>query len=143
MRIRAAGLIIKNDELLLVKHVKGKNSYWLLPGGGIKLGEDTRTALKREIKEEINLDCTIKELIFVVESVSLFSDHIVQPTYSVEVRSFDSLKVGIDKRVTGFHFFDYKNIENKIIYPDIKHELQEYLKNRKSGKKYIYKKWIK
>ena len=143
MRIRAAGLILKNDELLLVKHVKGKHSYWLLPGGGIKLGEETKTALMREIKEEINLDCIIKELLFVVESVSSFSDHIVQPTYSVEAKSFDSLKVGIDKRVTGFHFFDYKNIENKTIYPDIKHELQEYLKNRKSGKKYIYKKWIK
>lgn len=142
MRIRAAGLIFIDDALLMVEHEKENKTYWLLPGGGINLGEDIKRALKRELKEEINLDCTVKDLLFVVESICSGAYHIIQPTYYIEVKNYNSLKLGVDKRVAGFGVFNADALESIIIHPDIKNELKEYLKNKKCSKKYINKKWI-
>ncbi len=142
MRVRVAGLIPMDDSLLLVKHVKGNKTYWLLPGGGVKLGENTRTALRREIKEEINLDGIAKELVFVAESFSSQGDHIIQPTYLIEVKKIDNLRLGVDSRVVGFGFFRFKQISDLIIYPDIKDELKDFIKYRKCSRKYMCKKWI-
>jgi 8-oxo-dGTP diphosphatase len=142
MRVRVAGLILMDDTLLLVKHVKGDKTYWLLPGGGVKLGENTRTALRREIKEEINLDGIVKDLIFVAESFFSQEDHIIQPTYLIEVKEIDNLRLGVDRRVAEVGFFRFKQINDLIIYPDIKDELKEFIKYRKCSRKYVFKKWI-
>lgn len=142
MRVRVAGLILMDDTLLLVKHVKGDKTYWLLPGGGVKLGENTTTALRREIKEEINLDGIVKDLIFVAESFFSQEDHIIQPTYLIEVKEIDNLRLGVDRRVAEVGFFRFKQINDLIIYPDIKDELKEFIKYRKCSRKYVFKKWI-
>jgi 8-oxo-dGTP diphosphatase len=142
MRVRVAGLILMDDSLLLVKHVKGDKTYWLLPGGGVKLGENTRTALRREIKEEINLDGIVKDLIFVAESFFSQEDHIIQPTYLIEVKEIDNLRLGVDRRVAEVGFFRFRQINDLIIYPDIKDELKEFIKYRKCSRKYVFKKWI-
>ena len=44
--------VIRNDkrEVLCVKE---NGTWWELPGGGIEHGEDVRTALARELQEEI------------------------------------------------------------------------------------------
>jgi 8-oxo-dGTP diphosphatase len=142
MRVRAAGLIVKGDALLLVNHTKRGRSYWLLPGGGVKLGEDIKTALKREIHEEINLDGTVRDLLFVFESFSSQEDHVIQPTYYVEAANLETLQLGADRRVAGFGFFDSRDIENLTIYPDIKDELREFLGKKIFRRRYLYKEWI-
>lgn len=50
---------LKNDnwEYLLVRH--NKKDYWTLPGWHIEEWEDIYTAIKREIKEELNLEIKI------------------------------------------------------------------------------------
>lgn len=56
IRIRIAAIILNNkNEILLVNHKKNNKSYWLFPGGGIEYGETFEQALKRELKEELNL----------------------------------------------------------------------------------------
>lgn len=52
--IRTRALIISEGEVVLVKGWLGKND-WNLPGGGVKKGESFENALKREIKEEVDL----------------------------------------------------------------------------------------
>jgi ADP-ribose pyrophosphatase YjhB (NUDIX family) len=142
MRVRVAGFLKINDTVLMVEHIKAGKSYWLLPGGGVNLGEDTESALKRELKEELNLECHVNDLLFVVESHNDRGDHIIQPTYLVETENIDLLAPGSDKRVNNFAFFDQDKIISSVIYPDIKQELREYLISKKINKRYIYKKWI-
>ena len=55
---RIRGLIIHEQDVLLVKHVGGKNQ-WTLPGGGMRIDESPEDTLKREIYEELNLDINI------------------------------------------------------------------------------------
>lgn len=50
-------IIIQNDSVLLVRE-KGATEYFL-PGGHIEFNEPAKTALKRELKEETNLDIEV------------------------------------------------------------------------------------
>ncbi len=44
-------LLIKEDEVLLVKHTY--QDFWFLPGGGVKKYETVNDAIRRELAEEI------------------------------------------------------------------------------------------
>lgn len=55
-RISLKGIIIdENGHVLAVKESSTDQSWWDLPGGGMDHGEDIKTALAREMKEEVNL----------------------------------------------------------------------------------------
>ena len=62
---RYQGAIIRNDQILLIKHSQHKDGveYWLLPGGGREEGETEKECVKREMKEETNLDVVVERLI--------------------------------------------------------------------------------
>jgi ADP-ribose pyrophosphatase YjhB (NUDIX family) len=68
-RVRAAAIIVKDGEILLVRHVKHGRTYWLLPGGGVKYGETIEEAIVREIKEETNLDIVVQRPVMMNDSV--------------------------------------------------------------------------
>ncbi len=53
-RPSARGIIIKNNKIILVYSEKEK--YYKFPGGGIKENEDMKTALIREVREEVGLN---------------------------------------------------------------------------------------
>ena len=63
--IRYQGAIVRDDQILLIRHREHGNghSYWILPGGGIEPGESEEDCVRREIKEETNLDVRIVSLI--------------------------------------------------------------------------------
>ena len=55
----SAGLILDSDyKILLSKRKKNKHlpGLWEFPGGKIEAGETPEIALKRELKEELNID---------------------------------------------------------------------------------------
>ena len=61
-------MIIKDNEILLMRRVKNGQEYYVFPGGGVKEGESTETAIIREIKEELSLDAKIDKLLFEIEN---------------------------------------------------------------------------
>ena len=69
VRVRVAGVFTRNDEILLVNHVRGSESYWLLPGGGVDFGETMAHALERELMEECAVKVRAGRLLFVAESL--------------------------------------------------------------------------
>lgn len=69
IRVRTAGIFIRDGHILLVKHCKGSREYYLLPGGGQEAGESAESALVREWHEELNVKITVGDFLFLGESV--------------------------------------------------------------------------
>ncbi len=56
-----AALIIENDRILVTQRKKDspRGLLWEFPGGKVKEGEDPREALRRELKEELDVKSEI------------------------------------------------------------------------------------
>jgi len=64
-RIRSCGIIINNNQVLMVKN--NKDDYLFSVGGAIHLGETIEDACVRELKEETGYSYEIDRLLFVHE----------------------------------------------------------------------------
>ena len=74
--IRVYGILFNEQKELLVsdEYIRG-GYYTKFPGGGLELGEGTRDCLKREFKEEMDLDVEIGDHIYTTDfyQVSAFN----------------------------------------------------------------------
>ncbi|WP_079508633.1 NUDIX domain-containing protein [Mesobacillus jeotgali] len=66
-RPRAFAAIIKNNYILMTKHVYPDGTFWTLPGGGLEGFESFEDGVVREVKEEVNLDVEVVEYLFTGE----------------------------------------------------------------------------
>ena len=67
-RIRAAGIVIDRDRILMVNENEGGQSYWVPPGGGFEAQDgNTSNTVKREVWEESGLTVSVGPLLFVRE----------------------------------------------------------------------------
>lgn len=66
--IRVYGILIneKNQVLVSDEYIRG-NYYTKFPGGGLEFGEGTRDCLKREFKEEIDLEVETGDHIYTTD----------------------------------------------------------------------------
>lgn len=65
IEIIARAFISRDDEILLAHAKEEKNTF--LPGGHVNFGEFTKTALKRELEEELGVETEILEFLGVLE----------------------------------------------------------------------------
>lgn len=66
-KVRATGVLIENNSLLLVKQKLANNKEWSLPGGRVEPGETLEQALVREMKEETGLDVEPIRMLYVCD----------------------------------------------------------------------------
>ena len=63
-----AAVIKRNDKVFATQRGYGEfKGGWEFPGGKIEPGEGAKEALKREIREELNTDIAVGDLIDVIE----------------------------------------------------------------------------
>ena len=64
-----AAIILRDKAILIAQRAQGQNlaTKWEFPGGKIESGETPQECLKREIKEELNVDIEVLE--FFAESI--------------------------------------------------------------------------
>lgn len=68
MRKAARAIVIRGDELLVVHRNKFGKKYDTLPGGRIEMGESPEEAVRRELREETELEVGETRLVFVEEA---------------------------------------------------------------------------
>lgn len=81
--IRVTGILIENDELLVVKQKISEQRNWSLPGGRAEQGETLEQALKREFKEETGLIVEVGKLLYICD-VATSSNKVLHITFLVE-----------------------------------------------------------
>ena len=138
---RVAVIIFNSDKtkILLFKVEDGRD-YYLLPGGRIEIFEDSKTAIAREIKEELGYEldfnlCSIQEN-FVIKN----NQKIMQYCFCYKAIYNDVIKEDIfkckDNDNQQFYWINISELSNYKIYPESTYDL---LSNDKI-KHYIEKK---
>lgn len=79
-KVRATGVLIENNSLLLVKQKLTNNKNWSLPGGRVEAGETLEQALVREMKEETGLDVEPIRMLYVCD-VAASSNTVLHITF--------------------------------------------------------------
>jgi ADP-ribose pyrophosphatase YjhB (NUDIX family) len=71
IRVRACVAVLEGGRILLVPHFYGGTDpdQWHVPGGGVKFGEQLRTAAVREFREETGLWVECHGLVGIYEEI--------------------------------------------------------------------------
>ena len=71
-RKRIGGIIVLDNKLAVIYRRKKKEDkiieYYTIPGGGVEGTETNEEALKRELKEELNIEVDIEKYLFNIEN---------------------------------------------------------------------------
>jgi 8-oxo-dGTP diphosphatase len=118
IRIRVAVCIQDGDRVLLVQHLKNGRRYWLLPGGGVEVGETLSAAAERELREETGYDVDVGRLILLCESVEPQGRHLVHLVFAGSIRG-GSLRAGMDGRLVGVAWELVEDLATLEMYPPI------------------------
>ena len=120
IRLRACGILIFENKILLVKHIGlgPKGELWSPPGGGVEFGETLSQALKREFFEETNLEIVVGQWLFAYE-------YLHPPLQTVECffdlqseSPISSLKLGKEPEMDGVNalndirFWSFKEVQD-------------------------------
>ena len=121
------GLAIKDNKLLVSEgfdNVK-KQTFYRCLGGGIEFLEKSTDALKREFKEEINIDIVIKDLLGISENIFTYEGknaHELVFYYNINILDKDYKEEYVvtddngESKAVWIDINEFKN-GNKILYP--------------------------
>ena len=119
-------IIIKDDEVLLIKHNKG---HWDFPKGHMEEGETEKQTAVREVKEETNMD------------VEIVSEQKYRTNYIIEDKQIDKeviyfiakpLSLEIKPQEAEVSIVEWLKIEDaveKITYPTSKNIMKQVKKD--------------
>ena len=119
--IEAAGGVLENElHQILMIYRKGR---WDLPKGKIEEGEDIRAGAIRELKEEMNLDITIKDELGVNEYTANDPDvkggkKRKRVTYFLAESPFTDLKLGPSGGLDDAQWFPLSQVGSLNFYDD-------------------------
>ena len=124
VRVRACGLLIQNESILLAKQkVPTMNDpVWIPPGGGVELGESLAETLVREVFEETRLQISGLRLRYIHEFIQP-PFHAVEFYYLAD-RFEGRLKTGTDPErhkndqdILDVGFAPYKYLSGLNVHP--------------------------
>ncbi len=138
---RVGAFIFDSSQKYVLLHKKINNDFWMLPGGRVEFGEDTDSAIKREMKEELDIDVEPKcaliiENLYTYNNISVHEldfDYVVTLNHKIEdEKEF----TGIEGEYLIFKWVNKNNIEDYNMCLD---EEKRFIKNYENEEKGILK----
>lgn len=129
-----AGFIVDdNNRLLLCRRAKEPlKGTWDLPGGFADIGETAEDAIRREVKEELNLHTDSIRYLFSIPNEYLYSGFNVRTLdmfFMIKINDLSTLMAKDDVEQAMFIPFDQINI-NSIGLKSIKIAVEKFLASR-------------
>jgi ADP-ribose pyrophosphatase YjhB (NUDIX family) len=132
-RIRVSALLRWSGQILLCRHEKPGKEYWLLPGGGVDVGESLTDALQRELAEEIGIDedLPVEGPVCIVDSIApkwtFSSKHVVHIVFAGDLsgRSLEAVR-SEDAAVRGHALFGVDDLDGIVLHPPIQRFLRRW-----------------
>ncbi len=93
-RPRAAAAIIRDDKILMIRHIIDDREFWTLPGGGLQPDETFEQAAVRETLEEAGLAVQVVRFLF--ERPYIYG---IERTFLAEMIGDQTPIVGIDPEI--------------------------------------------
>lgn len=111
----ATAIILKNTKFLMGKrNIEPYKGFWDFPGGFCEKGEHPLKTLKREVKEELNLEIKNIELFCIyMDFYETTGDHTLNLYYLAKIKS-GQIRAGSD--ISEFKWFDIKRPSKKIAF---------------------------
>lgn len=141
-KVRVSGIIIKDNKILVDEY--GDNSF-CLPGGYALLGEDSKQALLRELKEETNIDFHIDKYLGIIENfytnIRGYVTHSIDFYYEVSAPEYniDMHYREIDNGNVIEHNYTWISIDNIEKYNILPNMIKDIIKNNEINFHYINK----
>ena len=77
MKQAVRAIVVRGDELLVMKRNKFGSEYYTLIGGHVELGETTEQALHRELEEETQIKVSKPRLVYIEAAEAPYGDQYV------------------------------------------------------------------
>jgi len=124
--VSVKGILIINEKVVLLKNERNE---WELPGGKIEDNESFEECLKREVKEELNVDVNVEDIINVWLYNVLDKIKVVIITYycGKVFMDFDKIKISHEHKEMGF--FSFKEINDLKMPQGYKDSIKKQEKN--------------
>ncbi|MDZ4835637.1 MAG: NUDIX hydrolase [Candidatus Melainabacteria bacterium] len=123
----------KDGEILLVRHKKGNQRYWVLPGGRLEYGETFEECAVREVKEETGLDVEMERFLYLSEAIAPDrSRHIVNIFIKAKVTG-GTMKLGDEPVLAGVEFVKLEELAQITLFPPVSDEIIETLSRGSNG----------
>jgi ADP-ribose pyrophosphatase YjhB (NUDIX family) len=141
-RIRVSAILRREGRILLCRHEKEGREYWLLPGGGVDLGESLAEALQRELREEVGItdDLPLEGPVAVADSIAPHGGgppgrHVVHIIFAGYLggRSLETV-TSQDAAVRGHRLFGVDELPGLPVHPPI----QRFLARWEPGDPTVY-----
>lgn len=135
LNVRTAGIIIHNNKLLTHRDINC--NYYALIGGRVQAGEDSETALKREIMEEMGKEINITGYVSTIENFfeiktekyhEIMFVHMAEFSKEEDKKIEDTIQNVEGKEYLQYEWIDLNEIEKNQIKPDV---IKEVLKKGK------------
>lgn len=124
-QVRAAAVFEHDGYILL--HKFENDEFWALPGGRVESGEDAKSTILREMKEELNESIECTELLYAVENffnyaskqnheIGLYFQAHFHPDSALLNKSHSHIGIEAEKRLE-FRWFPKESLPTLEIYP--------------------------
>ena len=110
--IRVYGVLINEHRQVLIEDALIRGGYYTkFPGGGLELGEGTRDCLKREFKEEMDLEVEVGDHIYTTDYFQVSAFNPAQQIVSIYyfVKALEKIKAPLRNAA-----FDFDEAQMKV-----------------------------